>query len=67
MKTIKVKGMSCMHCVNSVVEALSALEGVGDVKVDLSSGEAQLEEIRPVDQEEIRKAVEQIGFEVEEE
>ncbi len=67
MKTVKVKGMSCMHCVNSVVEALSALEGVGDVKVDLSSGEAQLEEIRPVDQEEIRKAVEQIGFEVEEE
>ena len=67
MKTVKVKGMSCMHCVNSVVEALSALEGVGDVKVDLSSGEAELEEIRPVDQEEIRKAVEQIGFEVEEE
>lgn len=67
MKRVKVKGMSCMHCVNSVTEALSKLDGTGDVEVDLSSGEATIEELSPVDKKKIKEAIEKIGFEVEEE
>jgi len=33
MKTIKIKGLSCSHCVTAVAEALSAVPGV--IKVDV--------------------------------
>ena len=35
---LKVKGMSCEHCVKAVNGALSALSGLADVKVDLKAG-----------------------------
>ena len=34
---LKVKGMSCQHCVNSIAEALSGLEGVGSSVIDLET------------------------------
>ena len=39
MKTseIKIKGMSCNHCVASIQKALSALEGVKSVDVSLEN------------------------------
>ena len=42
MRTVKVKGMSCQHCAKAVNKALSEIEGVADVKVDLSKGEVSL-------------------------
>lgn len=39
-KTLKVNGMSCMHCVARVEKALSAVDGVTDVTVSLEKGEA---------------------------
>ncbi len=36
--TLKVSGMTCMGCVNSVKRLLSAIEGVGQVEVDLALG-----------------------------
>ena len=38
---LKVKGMSCQHCVMSVTKALGKLEGIQNVKVDLPKGEVQ--------------------------
>jgi copper chaperone CopZ len=46
MKSIKIKGMSCQHCVMAATKALAALDGVKDVKVDLKSGVATYEEIK---------------------
>ena len=46
MKSIKIKGMSCQHCVMAVTKALTALDGVKDVKVDLKSGVATYEEVK---------------------
>ena len=40
MKSVKIKGMSCQHCVTAATKALNALDGVKDVKVDLKSGMA---------------------------
>ena len=34
-RQLKVQGMTCGHCVNAVVEELTALPGVSDVQVDL--------------------------------
>jgi copper chaperone len=63
MKSIKVKGMSCQHCVMSVTKALSSIDGLKNVSVDLLKGEASFEEKNPVDPEVIKKAIEKIGFE----
>jgi copper ion binding protein len=64
MPTIKVKGMSCQHCVASVTKALSELEGVNDVNVNLEAGEATYSEENPVSDDIIKDAIARIGFEV---
>jgi len=64
MPTIRIKGMSCQHCVASVTKALSAISGVSNVIVNLESGEAQYEEEKPTAHEEIKNAIAQIGFEL---
>ena len=33
-----ITGMTCGHCVKSVTEEVSALDGVSDVKIDLVDG-----------------------------
>ncbi len=43
MTTIKIKGMSCNHCVMAVTKALNEIEGIKNVKVDLAKGEADLD------------------------
>ena len=64
MTTIKVKGMSCQHCVASVTKALSEIAGISDVQVSLEKGEATFEEQSPVDEQIIKDAIARIGFEV---
>lgn len=64
MKSIKIKGMSCHHCVMAVTKALVALDGVTDVKVDLKSGVATYEEVKAVDPKAVDAAVKKAGYEV---
>jgi copper chaperone len=64
MKTIKIKGMSCQHCVNAVTKALSEIEGVSNVKVNLSAGEASFDEAQPVNAETVAEKIKKAGFEI---
>ncbi len=64
MKTIKVKGMSCQHCVKAVTKALEEIDGVSGVNVDLLKGEASFDEKGPVDEGLIREKIKKAGFEV---
>ncbi len=64
MKTVKIKGMSCRHCVMAVTKALGGVEGVRGVKVDLEKGEATFEEEKTVDMQTIKDVVGKAGFEV---
>jgi copper chaperone len=64
MKKIKIKGMSCQHCVMAVTRALSAVEGIKNVKVDLNSGTATYEEEKAVDPMVVEAAVRMAGYEV---
>jgi copper chaperone len=64
MSTIKIKGMSCQHCVASVTKALSGIAGISDVKVSLEKGEATFTESSPVPGQTIKDAITKIGFEV---
>jgi copper chaperone len=60
---LKVKGMSCQHCVMSVTKALSQLEGIKNVQVDLAKGEVRFDNIKEVASEQIAKAIEDAGYE----
>jgi len=59
--------MSCQHCVASVTKALSEIEGISDIAVDLAKGTATFHEKNPVAPDTIKKAISAIGFEVVEE
>jgi copper chaperone len=65
MKTIRIKGMSCQHCVMAVTKALDEIEGIENVTVDLEGGEARFDETKPVDRETIRKRISDAGYEIE--
>lgn len=61
---LKVKGMSCQHCVMSVTKALNQLNGVQNVQVDLGKGEVRFENTKEVSTDEIAKAITDAGYEV---
>ena len=63
MATVKIKGMSCQHCVASISKALSAIPGISHVKVDLTKGEASYE--GDIDIGKAKETIEKIGFQVE--
>jgi copper chaperone len=64
MTTIKIKGMSCKHCVMAVSRALGGIDGIRDVRVDLEKGEANFAEEKPVDRALISERIARAGFEV---
>ncbi|MDC0335587.1 cation transporter [Pseudodesulfovibrio sp.] len=63
MPVVKVKGMSCQHCVKSVTEAMEGL-GAKDVSIDLLSGDVTYGEDAPIAADAIKEAITKIGFEV---
>ncbi|OIP28606.1 MAG: mercury transporter [Deltaproteobacteria bacterium CG2_30_43_15] len=62
---LKIKGMSCNHCVKAVTKALNEIEGIKNVKVDLDKAEASYDEVKPVSMNTIRERIEKAGYEVE--
>jgi copper chaperone len=66
MTTLKIKGMSCEHCVTAATKALSALDGVKDVQIDLKTGMATYDEERAVDPLKVVQAIKKAGYEVDE-
>jgi copper chaperone len=61
---LKVKGMSCQHCVLSITKALGQLEGVKNVNVDLPKGEVHFENTKGIASAQIEKAITDAGYEV---
>ena len=64
MKTIKIKGMSCQHCVMAVTKALNAIDGIENVQVNLETQAASYDETRPVDMALIKDTVKKAGYDV---
>jgi len=64
MTQVKIKGMSCNHCVMAVSKALNEIEGLEDVNVDLGKGEATFTEAKPVDPLLIKERIKKAGYEV---
>ena len=62
-KTAKIQGMMCEHCEMHVKKALEALDGVEGAMVSHEKGTAVITESHEVPEAEIRKAVEDAGYE----
>ena len=62
-RTIRISGMHCQNCVNSVTSALNAIDGVS-AKVNLKDNSAEVSYDRPVDISALKQAVEKAGFQV---
>ena len=62
MNQVKIKGMSCGHCVASTTKALEAIPGISNVQVNLDKGQATYD--GEVDRKVIEEAITKIGFEV---
>ncbi|MBN1364828.1 MAG: heavy-metal-associated domain-containing protein [Syntrophaceae bacterium] len=56
--------MSCQHCVMAVTRALSAVDGIKNVRVDLKSGIATYEETKTIDPMVVAAAVKMAGYEI---
>ncbi|KLE14385.1 MULTISPECIES: cation transporter [Clostridium] len=63
-KKILIEGMSCGHCVNHVKEALSELNGVTNVEVNLASKTAIIEATVDIEDKDIKFAIDDAGYEV---
>ena len=63
-KTLKIEGMMCQHCVAHVTKALSGVDGVETVDVNLKKKTAVVEMAKEVGDETLIDAVVQAGYEV---
>lgn len=64
-ETLKVQGMSCNHCVNSIEGSIGNLTGVSSVKVELKSGDVKIDfdnEVITLDQ--IKETIEEQGYDI---
>jgi copper chaperone len=63
--TLKIEGMTCMGCVRSLTNALSALPGVSHVAIDLESGIAKVDHNAAMTSlDALGEAIEGAGFEL---
>lgn len=61
-KILNVEGMSCMHCVAHVKEALEKVEGVREADVKLEEKRAEVKMDKEVSDDDLVKAVEGAGY-----
>jgi len=64
MPEIKVKGMSCAHCVAAMTKAMASLAGVSNIQVDLASGRVSYDSAAPIPREDLDRVVKAAGFEL---
>ncbi|MFD0398652.1 heavy-metal-associated domain-containing protein [Kitasatospora sp. NPDC127121] len=62
--TYTVTGMSCGHCEKAISEELSALTGVTEVAADSKAGTVTVSSLAPLDDEQVRSAVDEAGYEL---
>ncbi len=61
---LKVQGMTCQHCVNTVQRAVSSLEGISKVEVSLDSGTVRVSMEKDVPLDIIKRSIEEWGYKV---
>ncbi|KIQ62801.1 copper-binding protein [Kitasatospora griseola] len=59
-----VSGMTCGHCEKTVGKAIGALDGVEAVQVDVTTGLVTVDSTVELDDETVRAAVDEAGYEL---
>jgi copper chaperone len=59
-----VKGMTCSGCMTKVTNAVTGLDGVTDVDVDISNGELTVISDALIDTKRVHQAIKDVGYEV---
>ncbi|OOP60916.1 heavy metal transporter [Arthrobacter sp. SRS-W-1-2016] len=65
--TVNISGMTCGHCVASVIEEITAIDGINGVDVQLNKGgisRAVVTSSENLDPAEVSEAVAQAGYTV---
>ena len=62
--TYTVTGMTCSHCVASVREEVTKVDGVSAVDAELATGTVIVQSEGPVDRAAVVAAVDEAGYEV---
>ncbi|MFF7533263.1 heavy-metal-associated domain-containing protein [Streptomyces bobili] len=60
----RVSGMTCGHCEGAVSQEISALDGVTAVTAVARTGEVTVTSSAPLDEEAVRAAVDEAGYEL---
>jgi copper chaperone CopZ len=60
----KVTGMSCGHCEGAISGEISEIPGVSSVKAVAATGEVTVVSAAPLDEEAVRAAVDEAGYEL---
>ncbi|MGY0024150.1 heavy-metal-associated domain-containing protein [Streptomyces sp. cg35] len=60
----QVKGMTCGHCEGAVTAEISELAGVSSVQAVAATGQVTVVSAAPLDQEAVRAAVDEAGYEL---
>ncbi len=63
-RRLTVSGMSCMHCVKHIHDALMEIHGVTSVEIDLKTQIVFLESKGIIDNDKIKSTVSDAGYEV---
>ncbi len=62
VSTWTVSGMTCGHCVASVSEEISEIDGVSDVAVVLETGTVTVTSAGPLERADVEAAVSEAGY-----
>ncbi|WP_252501634.1 copper chaperone CopZ [Sporosarcina sp. Marseille-Q4943] len=63
-EVLKVEGMSCNHCVNSIEKSVGSLTGVSAVAVDLGKKEVSVEFENEATLQQIKETIEDQGYDI---
>jgi copper chaperone len=66
-QVFKVSGMTCSHCVASVTEEISEIDGVSEVRIDLvpeGVSEVTVDSAHPLDVGAVQAAVDEAGYDL---
>ena len=64
-ETLKVEGMSCNHCVNSIETSVGELNGVSTVNVNLDQGDVTVEfDETKISLAQIKETIEDQGYDI---
>ena len=64
-ESLKVEGMTCQHCVQTITDALGKIDGTNKVAVDLDKKEVQVDyNDEKTNLQEISDKIVEVGFEL---